>query len=73
MSVLQPMLLAPTVLVLSRKNRVAMGNSTHAGRKGSIFIFSVREKRPFDEIILPGNPVLGTFSQRLMSFRVQSE
>jgi hypothetical protein len=73
MSVLQPVLLATTVFVLSREDGMAMGDSAHACGEGAIFILSLGEKRSFDEVVLPGDPVFGAFSKRLEATRTQSE
>jgi hypothetical protein len=61
------MLFAATIFVLSWEDGMAMGNSTHASGKGAVFIFGVGKKRSFDEVVLPGDPVFGAFSQGLMS------
>jgi len=73
MPVLQPMLLAATIFVLSGEDGVTMGNSTHASGKGTKFIFSVSEKRSFHQVILPCDPVFGAFGQRLMRIGVESD
>ena len=46
---------------------MAVGNGTHAGGKGAIFIFGISEKRSLDEVVLPGNPVFGAFREWLKS------